>query len=121
MDYEITTPPGKNYVHIKVYETITPDLERSFASEAIKQAKAHNRMHYFTDVTGVRNVSDPADMYKLAYQELAAMGMDRRSKIAILVSADDHSHDFIETVFVNAGYLCLLFHDPDHALAWLED
>lgn len=120
MDYEISTPADTNYVYIRVYHTITSDLERSFADEAIKTAKASQRMHYYCDVTGVKNVTDPSDMYKLAYEDLAAMGLDRRSRIAILVSPDDHSHDFIETVFVNAGYLCLLFHEEEHALAWLR-
>ena len=45
----------------------------------------------------------------------------RSAHVAILVSPDDRSHDFIETVNRNAGYNVRVFRDADAAISWLEE
>lgn len=42
-------------------------------------------------------------------KDLEDLGLESSSKVAILASADDKSHDLIETVLLNAGYTCRLF------------
>jgi hypothetical protein len=56
------------------------------------------------------------------YEAMRAAGspLDRRSRIAIIVAEQDLSHDFIEIVFCNAGYVCEKFPDEDSALEWLR-
>ena len=41
------------------------------------------------------------------------------TKIAVLVSPGDRSHDFIETLFKNAGYICTFFENRTSAMKWL--
>ena len=51
-----------------------------------------------------------------AYKDMQlAEGIDLNAIVATLVSPDDHSHDFIETVSRNAGLNVTLFTDLDLA------
>jgi hypothetical protein len=46
---------------------------------------------------------------------LKTQGIDRNARVAILVSPNDYSHFFIETVLNNAGLYAKIFTDPDLA------
>jgi len=120
MDYKIDFSTENGFVRIKVHNSITADLERSFAKEAIETASKNGVLNYYADVRGVKNVTSIIDQYTLAYEEMASFRLDRKSKIAIVHSLDDHSHDFIEVVFRNAGYSCKLFVSEDEAYDWLK-
>ncbi|MGE0557228.1 MAG: hypothetical protein AB7E73_09575 [Burkholderiales bacterium] len=119
MDYQIDCPIGKGFVRIRVYNSITADLERSFAKEAIETAHRAGLPGFYADVRGAPNIATTLDQYRLAYEDMTNFGLDKKSKIAIVHLQDDHSHDFIETVFNNAGYSCKLFTDEDEACGWL--
>jgi len=120
MDYQIDCEKINGCVRICVYHTITADLERSFAKEAIAAAHQNELLNYYADVRKVSNIASTLDQYHLAYKDMADFGLDRNSKIAAVHARDDHSHDFIETVFLNAGYQCRLFTDEELAYGWLK-
>jgi len=120
MDYKISHTKTDGFVRIKIYKTITADLERSFAKEAIEIARRNDLLNYYADVRGVPNVATTVEQYNLAYQEMAQFGLDYNSKIAVVHEQEDRSHDFIETVFLNAGYSCKLFIDESEAYDWLK-
>lgn len=121
MDYEIEHSEEDGCVQIRVYKSITADLERSFAKEAIATARQNGVLNYIADVRGAPNVAGILDQYRLAYEDMVRFGLDRSSRIAVLVSKGDHSHDFIDIVFYNAGYRCQLFTDEGEARRWLNE
>ena len=120
MDYQIDIEKKKGFVRVKVYDSITAGLERSFAKEVIETARRNDLLNYYVDVRGAPNIAAILDQYKLAYVDMKNFGLDRKSKIAVVHLQDDHSHDFIETVFINAGYNCKLFTNEDEAYGWLS-
>jgi len=120
MQYKIAFSADEGFVRITVYDLITADLERGFAKEAIAAAKQNGVLRYLVDVREVPNVASPLDQYSFAYEDMVRLGLDRSSRIAVLVGQDDHSHDFIETVFRNARHTCQLFADEDDARHWLS-
>ena len=120
MDYEISVSEAEELVHIKVYETVTSDIEHAFVTAAIYTATEHDLLHFLFDVSRVRNVATPVDHYCVANQQLTPTPLDHRARIAILRSPEDDSHDFVQTVLLNAGYICELFHDEVDARAWLD-
>lgn len=120
MDYRIDCDKTSGFVRISVYHTITADLERSFAKEAIEVARRNDLLNYYADVREVSNIASTLDQYYLAYEDMARFGLDRKSKIAVVHTPDDHSHDFIEIVFLNAGYRCGLFTDEEQAYDWFK-
>ena len=96
------------------------ELEREFASEAIDTAIREGVTLYLADVREAPNVASTFNQFNLAYEELPIMNLHKGSKIALLVSPDDLSHDFIEILFRNAGYVCQRFVDEDEAIGWLK-
>ena len=121
MKFDIALSAEGGIVRIKVNDSITAELEQTFSEKAIAMAQHKGASRYFADVRGVGNVANAVEQYRLAHNEMARLGLDRTSRIAVLVSQDDHSHDFIETAFSNAGYSFRLFTDEQDALRWLRE
>jgi len=120
MKYKVTVDTDEGFVRVTAYESITGNLERAFAEEAIAVAKQSGVVCYLVDVRGMPNIANPSDQYRLSYEDMRTFGLAKTSRIAILVGADDRSHNFIETVFRNAGYDCRLFVNEDDAQNWLR-
>ncbi len=120
MKYKVTIDKDEGFVRITVYEPITAKLEQEFAGEAIAVAKKNDLLRYLVDVRAVPNIANTVDQYTLPYEDVAPLGLSRSSRIAVLVEENDTSHNFIETVFRNAGYNCQLFVDEDEARNWLR-
>ena len=72
------------------------------------------------DVTEARNALRISDNYEIVTQTIAQEPViDRYMQVALLVSPDDHSHDFTETVARNAGFNFTLYRDRTQAIAAL--
>ena len=74
---------------------------------------------YLFDSRGAPNVEKVLPNYEFAYKGLESFGFPRNSRSALLVDPHDKTHDFMETLFLNAGYEVKLFHDEAAAIAWL--
>ncbi len=75
---------------------------------------------FLVDVSDAVNVDSILDQYRFANVDLnESMDFDNYSRIAVLASPDDHSHDFIETVMRNVGINFKLFRDRSQALSFL--
>lgn len=120
MKYEISLSDDGNYLEIRLFQFITGDLEREFAERAIRDANKHKVSRFLVDVRGTPNIASFVDQYFFGHREMAQFGLDKSSRIAILTGDDDHTHHFIETVLVNAGYRCRSFRSRDAAVDWLE-
>ena len=120
MEFKISISENGKYLIVEVFEVITGELERKFIKEGLKEAKAHNIKNIFVDVSRAPNTASVLENYKFAYDETERLGHPKDAKIAVLVSPDDHSHDFIETLFKNAGYNCNIFRDKNSAIEWLN-
>lgn len=56
---------------------------------------------YLVDFTETRNTDTVLDSYEFAYKDM--VGIEGLARVATLVSPGDNSHNFIETVAINAG------------------
>jgi hypothetical protein len=121
MKYTITLSDDGTYIRVRVFEAITGEFEKEFAETAIKEAKRHGIKKFLVDVRATSNIAATYEQVLFAYKDMDRLELDRISRIAILVDAGDQSHDFIETVLLNAGYNCRLFTDEDSALEWLVE
>ena len=120
MKYDIQISEDGTYVRIRVYETITGEMEIEFAGKAIKEARKLKINKFLVDVRGTTNVANTFEQYGFGYVEMALLGLEKTSRIAIIADEGDTSHNFIETVLRNAGYDCLIFSDKQTALNWFE-
>ncbi len=105
---------------VEVLEEVTGELERKCFKEGTEKIKANNIKKVFVDVSRVPNTASVHDSYSLAYYETERLDHPKSTKIAVFVSLDDHSHDFTETLFQNAGYHCTIFRDKNSAIEWLR-
>ena len=119
MKYKISVSEDGTYISIRVLETITGEIEKEFAKFAIKEAKQRKIRKFLVDVRGTRNIANSSEQYLLGYEDMKQFDLDKHSRIAVLVDENDNSHNFIETIMFNAGYLCSIFIDEDAALEWL--
>ena len=120
MKYNISLSDDGTYMRIRVLEAITGEMEKEFAQRAIQDAKHHKIKRFLVDVRGTPNIASSTEHYYFVHENMNHFGLEKDSRIAVLADPDDKSHDFIETVFVNAGYRCCIFPDEGAALKWLE-
>ena len=119
MKYSISISEDGTYVAIRVFEAVTRDVKKEFAEKAIKEARQRGIDKFLVDVRGAPNIASTSEQYFFGYADMDQFGLNRSSKIAVLADKDDESHNFIETVFRNAGYICRIFLDESAALTWL--
>lgn len=68
-------------------------------------------------MTESRNVDTISRIYEFAYEDMKTPeGIDKNARVALLVSPEDHSHDFVETVARNTGMDVTLFRDREAAI-----
>lgn len=122
MDYSITLSTDGMFIVLKVKGSFT----RKTILQPTLEAHAHGRelrvRRYLVDMTEAKNADSDTENYKFAYFDMQKMeGIDRHARVATLVSPNDHSHDFSETVALNAGLNVRLFTDPDEAKRFLGE
>ncbi len=121
MHYTITPSAKGDYIVTEVHG----DMDRSVGLRLALESKALgdqlNVHKYLYDVTDSVNVDSVLDQYRYANVDLTeSEELDYYSKIAVLVSPDDHSHDFIETAVRNVGINFKLFRNRQEALSFLD-
>ena len=119
MNFSILFPEGADFVSIIAHDKLDGNTQRELAQNAIELANSRGIRKFLVDVQGVKNTAATFEQYQLGYKDMEKFFLDRRSKIAICADANDNSHDFIETVFKNAGYQCHLFNNEADAINWL--
>jgi len=118
-----TIAPSKNERYIIL--TVRGEINRRVAMQQNLEAHALGRKlnidRYLVDVTEARNTDTTTNSYEFAYSDIQhAEDIDKLARVAVLVSPDDHSHDFIETVSRNAGLNVTIFTDLESAEAFLQ-
>jgi len=120
MSYKINLSEGGKYIVTKHWGEITSDIviERTLEAHALGDELAITR--HLMDVTEARNVDSATKTYKFAYDVMRGIpGINATARVAVLVSPEDHSHDFAETVTRNAGQDVTIFRDRGSAIAHL--
>lgn len=119
MNYEIKVSDSGKYIIVLINADMTRTLAEQAGLEATHLGKKHNINLFFYDLRNSINRETVNANYIYAKQEVQKIEPDYANKIAMLVSPNDKSHDFVETVLRNAGHNVLIFHDKQKALDWL--
>lgn len=116
----LTVSEDKKYVIIKVVGKVTSQDMYQHAVEAHELARSLNLRAFLMDLTDSVNLQSAGENYNLVYRQFRTSDkLIRNSRLALWVKADDHSHDFIETLAANAGDNVNLFRDPQKAIQFL--
>ena len=120
MDYTITPSNDGMFIILKVKGNITRRSAMQMNLEAHALGRHMQVRRYFVDVTEAKNTDEPLEDYEFAHSDMRQTeGIDKQALVATLISPNDHSHDFMETVSKNAGLHVKLFTDPAEAKRYL--
>jgi hypothetical protein len=120
MSYTISVSEDGKYIILKIQGDITSELVMKRVQEAHQLGEQLGITRHLMDVTEAKNIDPVAKTYRFAYTEIGKYpGINMKARVAVLVSPDDHSHDFSETVIQNAGQNVTFFRDRESAVRHL--
>ena len=119
MQYMIDLSEEKSYIILKYFGDITSQVALVATEESHALGGKYGIRHYLVDATEAKNFENPFKNYNFAYQDLERANIDRSACVALLTSPEDTSHDFIETLMVNAGYDVKMFKNRENAIQYL--
>jgi hypothetical protein len=122
MKYTIRPSKDGKYIILKIVGEINSQSAMNQNLEAHAMGRELGINRYLVDVTEARNTDSAADSFNFANKDMKETeGIDVYARVATLVSPEDHSHDFIETVTRNSGLFVKIFTDPDLARQFLTE
>jgi len=120
MSYALRVSDDGNYILLEIQGDINRQLAMQYNLAAHALGQKLGIARFLMDVTASRNVESITSKYVFAYDDMKnAPGINRMARVAVLVSPDDHSHDFIITVAQNSGLNSTLFRDREAAIEYL--
>ncbi len=106
----------RKYIILRVVGNYTRERAMTNNIEAHAMGRELGIQRYLVDMTESRNVESVLANYEFARKEMFDVPeIDKTALVALLVSPDDHSHDFVETVARNAGLRVTIFRDRARA------
>jgi len=120
MSYSIKPSENGKYIILKHWGEIDRELTTQRNLEAHALGAKLGITRHLVDLTEARHVDTVMNTYEFAYEDMQFLpGINKNARVAVLVSPDDHSHDFVETVTRNAGQNVTLFRDREAAIQHL--
>jgi hypothetical protein len=120
MSYEIHLSEDGKYIVTKHRGELTSELVIRGTLEAHALGKKLGITRHLMDVTEARNVDSATTTYEFANKEIPETpGIDLAVRVAVLVSPEDHTHDFSETATRNAGQDVTIFRNREAAIKHL--
>jgi hypothetical protein len=116
MTYSIRASTDNKYILVKVVGTISRQLAMTYTLEAHQLGKELTISRFLFDFSECRNTDTVLRNYKYVYEDMQNPAINQAACTSLLVDSGDHSHDFIETLFKDAGADFTIFHDPELAL-----
>jgi hypothetical protein len=95
------------------------DSAIEFITAAAQVAEDRGVKSFLFDMRAALNAKSPLHDYQIANHHLRGLGFGARSRVALLVSPGDDSHDFFELTAGNAGHQWRVFDDEKKATEWL--
>jgi hypothetical protein len=119
MEYELSVSDDRRYINIRLYVPMTAKLSRTIAHDLADLSDETKIERFFFDLRGAVSELEVLSSYTMAYEDLEKIGPSRSHMSVFLTDVEDKSHDFMETLYRNAGFNVKQFKDKDTALAWL--
>ncbi len=121
MSSSIKISDNSEYVIIEYEADILRNTAFKDFEEAVQLGKKHGIKRFLINLTRSQNIDSTLNTYEFAYDDLInSKVIDRTVKIALVVSPEDHSHDFSETVVSNIGFNIKLFRNFEKAVEYLR-
>lgn len=120
MEYHMNLSEDGSYIYLKYKGNIDKKVAFTSTMESHKLAKKHGISCFLVDAVESRNLEKAFDNYEYAYEKFRDAELIKGACVAILVSPDDHSHNFMETLMRNTGRNVTLFRNREKAVRYLQ-
>lgn len=117
MAYSITVSDDGKYIILKATGPISRQVALEYHLEAHALGRERGLDRFLLDFTECHNTDTVLRNFKYVYDDMQNPGIIQTACTSLLVSPADHSHDFIEALFRDAGADFTLFHDRSLAVA----
>jgi hypothetical protein len=122
MGQNIYKPEEENFLVLKIDGIMNRKIAKQYFDEAHRKGIELGINKFLYDLTNATNTESNMDNYLFANTDIRNMeDIDLNTYVAMVVSPNDHSHDFIETVSRNAGLNVTLFRDYSKAVEYLKN
>ena len=119
MDYKISLDENLSCIFIKFFNAMTSEVGIRCGAEIVPISERKHIKRFLFDVREAPNTQTDVQNYHFATEEISDFGFPHDSRSAFLINPNDTSHDFITTLFLNAGYRVKSFTDEESAISWL--
>ena len=121
MAYSLKIEEDNSFITLTVTGELTNEIVMEQNAALSKLANENGIDKVFVDVTKARFVGSILDQYDYGNNYMTTSNdVSRLFRLVLLVSVDDHSHDFIETISRNNGFDLTIFHDRKKAIEHLQ-
>ena len=121
MRFSVKLSDDEKYILCSVTGEFTAAEAQEFTLEIDTVSRESGCKKFLIDLQDAKNISNVFENYDFAYKDMSRHNFQHDARVAILVSPQDHSNDFVETVISNAGYSVRVCCDNSDAIAWLEE
>lgn len=121
MGFRVSRDDGAGCIRITYTgELCSGELSSSIHEACLLAVEAGGeiRNRFMCDLRDARNPMSALSVYDWVHSMRSKAWSDRW-QLALVTAAGDLSHDFLETVALNAGYCVRMFAHEDHAAEWL--
>ena len=122
MSYVISASEDNKYIILKYMVDFKREMTMRSIIEAHVLGEQLEINRYLVDLTESRNRASAFTNYEFGYRDLGAQpAFNPAARVALLTAPGDDSHDFLETVMLNAGFDVTMFKDRELAVQHLEE
>jgi hypothetical protein len=122
MGYSIRISDDNSFILVSVDGIVDSGLALEYTVKSHQLGKEHGILNFLIDLVNARNKQSPVENYDFVISDLdESHFIDRRAKVAMLVSPGDDSHNFVETISRYSGYNVKIFRKLEDALEFLKE
>ncbi len=121
MPHDVSISKDRKFILIKVVGTMDSPYTLQTGVDASALGRKVKIKRFLFDLTESRYVDSILSTHQRAYSDMRDPRLIPDARVALWVAQDDHSHDFAETVYQNAGYNLRVFRDYNSAISFLME
>jgi hypothetical protein len=122
MGYTIRISDDNSFILVSVEGVVDSNLALEYTVKSHQLGREKGILNFLVDLVNARNMQSPVENYDFVISDLdESHFIDRRAKVAMLVSPDDDSHNFVETISRYSGYNVKLFRKLEDALGFFKN
>ena len=121
MGFKITISENGEYIIGKISDPLNIETAQQLTEEYVKIIKSTGIKKILNDVRSTPDAMGVFNNYEFAYTITKALNLPKDIRAAIVTDPNDITHDFQETVAINAGYSVKVFKEIGAAVTWLLD